>query len=183
MAAAGGISASPKFRRSRCRGAHRWLASARQLDDCFVVAGRCRAYERFGDVSIVRIAGAGRALRHVAITRSASTPSPLKERSRHDVEANAAVERCRSRTQWITHEARLGRTPAPARVRNPSTPQAAAPPPSPHPVEAGLSCCPVAGVILVVAIGSAGFGWRPPMPVRPGAWMCGGSPINATARC
>jgi hypothetical protein len=34
----------------------------------------------------------------IAITRSLSTPSPLVERSSHDVEANAAVERCRSRT-------------------------------------------------------------------------------------
>jgi hypothetical protein len=35
----------------------------------------------------------------IAITRSPSTPSPLVERSSHDVEANAAVGRCRSRTR------------------------------------------------------------------------------------
>ena len=45
-------------------------------------------------------ASAGRRNRYatIAITRSLSTPSPLVERSSHDVEANAAVERCRSRT-------------------------------------------------------------------------------------
>jgi len=43
----------------------------------------------------------------IAITRSPSTPSPLKERSSDDVEANAAVERCRSRTQAVTKPARI----------------------------------------------------------------------------
>ena len=61
----------------------------------------------------------------IAITRSLSTPSPLVERSSHDVEANAAVERCRSRT-GLAMRVRASRT-------HPSLPRRSRKSPNPEP--------------------------------------------------
>ena len=89
-------------------------ASARRPQgDCFHLWAAGAARHRNGDIWITPTGDVGRALRHSLRSRdSSSTPSPLEERSTHDAEANAAVERWRSRKKGATHARPQPDTPA-----------------------------------------------------------------------
>ena len=100
-----------QFRAACKRGAG--LATSRFLERPQTIRGstaRCC----FRPAGVVRPAVARRLLRHDCDHALAVDPSPLVERSSHDVDADAAVERCCSRTQAVTTA-----TPAliPARAR------------------------------------------------------------------
>ena len=66
--------------------------------DRFRLGNALRAHDCIGDIWITPAGNVGRALRHSVRSRD---PSLLEERSTHDAEANAAVERCRSRTKEL----------------------------------------------------------------------------------